>query len=254
MTVSLVNVSGHPEYPRMAGYPRFANLRDVADGLPKGSLKHGVLFRSDAPAEGDETPTIQGWPPSVVIDLRDPEELDGAHPYAATAKVHNFSIIQAADVSEVLRRPRDRDPRYIAYLAMTGEKAGPLFVEIVDLVANADGPTLIHCMAGKDRTGIAIGLLLRLCDVDRADVIREYLLTEQARQRLIMRLADGHPEEYGPESARASGAPLTFLEGFEGVLDAWDARPGGAANFYLTYGGTEASLARLRARLQGEGR
>ena len=230
-------------------YPRFANLRDTADGLPAGALRRGVLMRSDAPWAGDETPTITGWPPTVVIDLRDREEITEEHPYTHSASVHTFSLISEANVGEVLLRPRDKDPRLIAYLAMAGDRAGPLLARIVDLVANADGAALVHCAAGKDRTGVVIALILRLVGIEREAVVKEYLLTELARDRLIERLRSSYPHEYGEGVGYSVGNPLTFLLGLEAVIEAWDAMPGGVVGFYLAQGGTEASLARLRARL-----
>jgi protein-tyrosine phosphatase len=38
---------------------------------------------------------------------------------------------------------------------------------------------LIHCAAGKDRTGIAAGLLLEMLGVERAFILADYAKTEQ---------------------------------------------------------------------------
>ena len=42
---------------------------------------------------------------------------------------------------------------------------------------------LVHCAAGKDRTGIAIALVLRLLGVGHDEVLADYLLTNEARRR-----------------------------------------------------------------------
>jgi protein-tyrosine phosphatase len=47
-------------------------------------------------------------------------------------------------------------------------------------IAQGDVPVLIHCAAGKDRTGIAIALLLALLDVPHETIFEDYLLTNDA--------------------------------------------------------------------------
>jgi protein-tyrosine phosphatase len=44
-------------------------------------------------------------------------------------------------------------------------------------IAQGDVPVLVHCAAGKDRTGIAIALLLAVLDVPHETIIEDYLLT-----------------------------------------------------------------------------
>jgi protein-tyrosine phosphatase len=44
-------------------------------------------------------------------------------------------------------------------------------------IAEGDVPILVHCAAGKDRTGIAIALLLATLDVPHETIVEDYLLT-----------------------------------------------------------------------------
>ncbi|HYM36160.1 MAG TPA: tyrosine-protein phosphatase [Steroidobacteraceae bacterium] len=47
-------------------------------------------------------------------------------------------------------------------------------------IAQGDVPIIVHCAAGKDRTGIAIALLLAVLDVPQETIVEDYLLTNDA--------------------------------------------------------------------------
>ena len=53
-------------------------------------------------------------------------------------------------------------------------------------------PVLVHCLSGKDRTGIVIAALLLICGVDRAVIAEEYLLSDgEVDEALINRALNG---------------------------------------------------------------
>lgn len=226
----------------------FANLRDVASGLPEGLVRSGVLFRSDAPFAGDPIPTLPGWPPASVIDLRDPQEARVAHPYEGSAHVYVLPLLGAARPERTRSEAEEAARILQVYRAMLKPHRAPFLIQAMKIIADESGPVLVHCAAGKDRTGVTVALALRLSGVDRAAVLREYLLTDHAREGLYRRLAIHYDLE--PDSAMMSPHMFrTSQPGIEEVMNIWDAHEGGVTGWYLKHGGDEDTLAKLRARL-----
>jgi len=72
------------------------------------------------------------------------------------------------------------------------------FAQLFQLLLEKDAPTVFHCTAGKDRTGWAAALILEALGVARADIDRDYLLTNQYYQRpaaMAARAAQAVPQE-----------------------------------------------------------
>ena len=46
-----------------------------------------------------------------------------------------------------------------------------------EALATCEGPVLVHCLAGKDRTGLAVALLLALLEVEREHIVADFMLT-----------------------------------------------------------------------------
>ncbi len=83
---------------------------------------------------------------------------------------------------------------------------------LLSCIAEGHVPIVVHCAAGKDRTGFAIAVLLAVLGVPRAAVIEDYLLTNEvgdfeafirSRERTELGLADAnHPLLAMPEDLR----------------------------------------------------
>lgn len=219
------------------------NLRDVG-GVPasEGTVRTGSLLRSALPAADDLAPDGLTWPPSLVVDLRSAPEAEPVHPLEpAGARVLNLPLLSAL-------RPGVAPPSTLADLYLTVvHGAAPLLVDLVREVSDEPGATLVHCAAGKDRTGISIALLLRLLGVQRDDVVSDYLLTVEAERDIAARLSRA------PGHERRAELPREFftvpVEAIVGVLDVWDAHGSGTHGWYVEAGGSDADVERLRARL-----
>lgn len=65
-------------------------------------------------------------------------------------------------------------------------------------LAGARTPVVVHCAAGKDRTGVVVAMLLELLGVSRDDIMEDYLATNAARDALYRRLiVNSHGVDYG---------------------------------------------------------
>jgi protein tyrosine/serine phosphatase len=83
-----------------------------------------------------------------------------------------------------------------------------------EALATRDGASLLHCLAGKDRTGLAVALLHRLLGVHEDDVMADYLLTNAAgdQKRRIAAAGDSIRERYG---AQITDAAIETLMGVD---------------------------------------
>lgn len=217
------------------------NLRDLG-GIPTsagGKIRHGALLRSAMPDAADIVLEGTAWPPAVVIDLRSPGEHEEIHPLVSHgATVHVVPLLTALDPT----RGWALDLRDL-YMRMLDE-ASPLLVELVDIVARGGTPTLVHCAAGKDRTGVAIAMLLRLVGVEREHVVDDYMVTLAAEADISRRLT------HGPGVAHRVDLPPAFLEvpveAIEAVLDHWDDHHGGVEGWLVDAGAGRDVLGRVR--------
>lgn len=62
----------------------------------------------------------------------------------------------------------------------------PLFAQAILRIAESEGRALVHCAAGKDRTGILCALILHCLDLPRESIIADYLRSSGSRDLLAM--------------------------------------------------------------------
>jgi protein-tyrosine phosphatase len=82
----------------------------------------------------------------------------------------------AADQSHPYTAAGMREAMIDLYCALPAWMS-PRLRAIFTRIAQGDVPVLVHCAAGKDRTGIAVALLLALLDVPHETILEDYLLT-----------------------------------------------------------------------------
>lgn len=235
------------------------NVRDLG-GLPTasgGRTRAGVVIRADSighlTPRGRERALAAGV--RRVVDLRFPGE-EGGEPDAQTAvevvRVSLFGERDAAEEAAFDERVRDADDvaaafadGYVAALERNRGRVG----EAVTAVAEADGPVVVHCLAGKDRTGIVSALLLAAAGVPDGVVAADYALSEPNMLGLFGEwVAASRDEGEHRLRSRLIMAPAAAMAA---VLQWLRTSAGGAEEYLRSAGVGDPELRRLRARLAG---
>jgi protein-tyrosine phosphatase len=254
------------------------NFRDTG-GMPLtagGTTRSGVLFRSEA--LGALTPAgiedLAATDIGVIVDFRTPSERQAAPDRIPTTRpfdVVELSMLEGAmaDMTQQLFQPgTTASPEKIAgamasipslgelYLGML-QHGAPQFAQVARLIAASTdaSPTavLVHCTAGKDRTGVATAIMLEAAGTERAAVVADYAVSQD---NLAGPWADGMTH-----MITSLGIPLTPElrtlvtgtppEAIEQALAWIDSEHGGAAGYLLSGGLLPDELAALRSRLAG---
>jgi protein-tyrosine phosphatase len=228
------------------------NARDLG-GYPTldgRETRWGAIVRSDNPAEltaaGRAALVAHGV--RSIVDLRTPDEV--AHhpnPFAGPGP-HGIAYTNVSLLDPAAEPPAGFTTLADDYKRML-DRFRPSVAAIMTAIARAPaGGVLVHCMAGKDRTGIVSALLLELVGVPRETIGADYALTAEClRPREEEWLANGPGERADRERALATYAARAevMLE----VLDDLDRRHGGVEAYLLEAGVTGEDITRLRERL-----
>jgi protein-tyrosine phosphatase len=161
------------------------NFRDVggclgADGRP---VRTGMLYRSDSLATLSDTDivTLGGLGIRTVIDLRRAVEVEKYGRIADVDGRRYYNIPPQHELWEESGYDEQAGPaRFLAdrYAELARDGADG-FGQALRIIADADAaPTVVHCFAGKDRTGVLIGLTLALVGVDDDAIALDYGISE----------------------------------------------------------------------------
>ncbi|MGW4797115.1 tyrosine-protein phosphatase [Nonomuraea sp. NPDC004297] len=213
------------------------NLRDVA---AETALRPGVLYRSAQPhtLTPQDAELVAGL--RLIADLRgDDERVAGDWAAVLGGAVRHAPLGAGSTLSPARLResPADVDlgDMYVALLRYRATWFAGVIAEIADHL-----PALVHCAAGKDRTGIVVALILDLLGVDHEAIVRDYALTAKELPEVLVTLA------------LPAGTPAALLDAPESAIRtllAAVAGHGGAERLLLANGLTRGHADRLRAAL-----
>jgi protein tyrosine/serine phosphatase len=257
--------------PRILDLEGVVNFRDYGDYATAAGarIQPGRLYRSahHGRATDADLEAIAALGIAVVVDLRRPNERTrepSRRPAGFAGKVIETALgpsdddpwwdfVRDSDLSEAAFR--DYLTQYYRD-APFDERHLDTFSRYFAALGEAEGPVLIHCAAGKDRTGILAALTHHLIGVHDDDLIADYLLTNEAigvEQRIplmMQAIAEGAGRE--PSAAAVRVAMCVEAAYLEAALAAITAEHG-AIDAYLTDAlGVDAALrAKVEARLLG---
>ena len=175
----------------------------------------------------------------TVIDLRSADDCETAEPLVDTSVRHvNLPIVREGSLT-TLERPMRADGRadMARIYGMYIEKSGAAIGEIIAELTSGATPAVIHCAAGKDRTGVVAAILLSAVGVTRDAVVADFMATEPALddihaylQRrpawadLVLRLPPGTMDvepsfmvDFLADVDRTYGGIVTWLTGHVGI-------------------------------------
>lgn len=222
------------------------NMRDLGGYACDGGVtRYGIVLRSDqliGLTEDEKQMLIQRGLTDV-IDLRsEGEQRQYPNDFlkAPGIRIHTIELDHNDD--EFQFSPFDVSCMGEMYLLMADANAEH-YARMLGVIAEAKGMTIVHCMAGKDRTGIVCALLLLLLGVDECDVVADYQISETHLNRHIM----GSFMSDNPNLPRhlTSSEPGNMWM----LIKHFDEKYGGAERYLKMNGMTDAQIEKLRARM-----
>jgi protein-tyrosine phosphatase len=234
------------------------NVRDLG-GLPTEDgrrTRAGAVVRSD----NIRRLTDAGWRSLAehgvtrIVDLRWPEELAEDQPRDVDIDVVHVSVLgdsydrdYVAELDAHLGSVDDVADHYVWSYVDFLKRYRDRFGLALAAIASADGAVVVHCMGGKDRTGLVSALLLRLAGVSLETIGEDYALSAgNLAPRNEQWLADAADETEREKRRRLTETPARAMVA---VIEEIEDRYGDVASYLRAAGLTDEQIQQLRDRL-----
>lgn len=177
---------------RSLAFATMFNFRDIGgyEGLDGRTVRWQRVYRADSPhrLDGDDEAVFATLGVRTVIDLRRPHEVDtyGRIRPADGLEYHNIHL-EHQDWNEIPYQPDQGAARYLAdrYHDLTEQATAGFVAAIALLAQERTAPAVVHCMAGKDRTGLVCAMTLSLLGVRDTVIAEDYALSTAGSERLL---------------------------------------------------------------------
>lgn len=225
--------------PRALALDGLLNARDLGGLTTRdgGRVRDGLLVRSDnlcGLTDAGAAALVTRLGPRLVVDLR--TEMECAREGRGLAEVPDVRYVNIPLQPKAALSP-EQEAEGLAtnlfddYVLQVRDNGADL-VRALTLLAGRDAlPAVVHCTAGKDRTGVVVALLLEILGVEREQVVADYALTTQGMPGILARIraspfftatglaaAPAWIFESEPGTMRAF---LAWLDGEHGGAEAW---------------------------------
>jgi protein-tyrosine phosphatase len=243
------------------------NFRDIgglrtSDGQ---TVRPGLIYRSEGPASflDDHRAELLDLHIGTVCDLRSagersaaPNDWCGPDCQVLNLDMNTDLRAQGKDIWESLRNsPTSETARAVMRenYRMMPAAIQPHLPLVVDALLEGRVPLLVHCTAGKDRTGVVIAILLLLVDVPLEDILKDYSRSDVfgENMRIAGSIERGFNETFGfvPSKEVVDMMIGTVRDFLLAALAEIDAQWGGIVQYFQACGIDAEKQARLRAEL-----
>lgn len=246
------------------------NARDLG-GVPLtdgGATAHGVVLRADnlqGLTDADVHRLVDRLGVRRVVDLRTgvEVELEGPGPLVRDGRVevrHRSLHPEYGDRTDVevddvmpwqVRESAGGDeaetPAVRSYLGYLRDRPDSIVAALRD-ATHASGATIVHCAAGKDRTGVVCALALAVAGATRESIVEDYVATGERIGPIMARLV-ASPTYAAELEGSPADAHRPRPETMDRVLDVLEERHGGPLGWLEEAGFGDDDVALLRERL-----
>lgn len=248
--------------PRELAWEGCLNVRDLG-GLPTedgGETRYGRVIRADSIRQLTDAgwQAVADYGVRTVVDLRGDYELRDDPPGELPFEVVHVPFMEANErewdsiVDEIetaaAAAPDAVEATRDVYLIFLEHFRRNVAAGVRAVARAPEGGVVVHCVGGKDRTGLLCAFLLHLAEVAIEDIAADYALSEERlRPRHELWLLEAETEA---ERERLRRIAQTPPESMVGVFEELERRYGGATEFLRSTGLSEEDLELAAARLR----
>jgi protein-tyrosine phosphatase len=235
---------------RRLHWPDCCNARDLG-GLPAGTgrrIRRRALIRTDRldrlTAAGVRA--VRDYGIHRVIDLRSVDEAKSAPGPFDGDPIYQLRPLIDPD-QDVLRDPTIERTAAATYRASVTRNIRNIGLGLAAIAEAPAGGVVVHCAAGKDRTGMTVALALRAVDVPCDEIAADYAYSAEClREQFEAELADAPDEDV---RARVHRTHNLDPDNILGMLDRVDQAFGDIDEYLRAAGLSTVQISRLRERL-----